>query len=308
MEIIVADWYAKAADLPKHFWSRNSNPNSKGCGTIQNGASDAVLACVTAARNNAIQMLKEKEKLSQNDNIHDSQYLSRLVCYASSQAHSCIEKAAKVNMIKFRGIEPDSNDQMRGEALERQVAKDVELGLTPCLVVGSLGTTAQTAFDNLVEIGEVCKKYPTMWFHVDGAFGGNLFVLPETRYLKAGLEHADSIEINPNKLMMTAFDATLMYVKDTKRFIQGYVVDPLYLDHEFNDDVVDLRHFGIPLSRRFRSLKLFFMYRMVGLKGMQDYIKRILNGGKRFEEHVRSDDRFEVRNLVQAGLVCFRLL
>lgn len=303
LESIVCDWYAKALGLPEFFLSKASNPRSIGGGTLQGSASDAIFTCMNSARSHAIKVLK-----AGNEDIHDSVFLPRLVCYASTEAHSSVEKAAKMNLVKIRTVEPDSKDSMRGDALERAVAQDVALGLTPFLVVATLGTTSQTAFDNLVEISAVVKKYPSLWFHVDGAFGVNSFVLPEMRALGEGIENADSLDVNPNKLMMTGFDCTCMYVKDTKKFIDAFTIDPLYLQHQFNDDVVDLRHFGIPLSRRFRSLKLYFTFRMYGLKGMQDYMRRIISCGKHFENLVRSDDRFEVRNEVRCGLVCFRLL
>jgi glutamate/tyrosine decarboxylase-like PLP-dependent enzyme len=113
--------------------------------------------------------------------------------------------------------------------LERAIEKDIVRGLTPFFVVGTLGTTSQAAFDNLVEIGNVCKKYTSLWFHVDGAYGGNAFLIQEMRKFKAGIEFVDSFEVNPNKLMMTAFDCTCMWVKDVLTFTAAFAVDPLYL-------------------------------------------------------------------------------
>ena len=213
-----------------------------------------------------------------------------------------------MNLVKLRVIEPDSHDSMRGDALERAIERDIARGLTPFFVVATLGTTSQVAFDNLVEIGNVCKKYPSLWFHVDGAYGGNAFIVPEMRKLKAGMEFVDSFEVNPNKLLMTAFDCTCMWVKNVLAFTAAFAVDPLYLQHQHETSVVDLRHFGTPLSRRFRSLKLYFMFRMYGLEGLQSYVRRVIAMGKHFEKLVKDDDRFEVRNDVQLGLVCFRLL
>ena len=235
-------------------------------------------------------------------------YLPQLVCYASSEAHSCVEKAAKMNLVKLRVIDPDSHDSLRGDALERAIERDVARGLTPFFVVGTLGTTSQVSFDNLTEIGNVCKKYPSLWFHVDGAYGGNAFLIPEMRKFKVGMEFVDSFEVNPNKLMMTAFDCTCMWVKNVLTFTAAFAVDPLYLQHQHETSVVDLRHFGTPLSRRFRSLKLYFMFRMYGLKGLQSYIRRVIAMGKHFEKLVKADDRFEIRNDVHLGLACFRLL
>jgi len=297
------DWFAKALDLPDFFLSKHNNPNSTGGGALQSSASDAIFVCMMAARARAIKKLK-----GDNHEIHDSVYLPQLVCYTSSEAHSCVQKAAKMNLVKLRVIEPDSHDSLRGDALERIVERDINKGLYPFFVVGTVGTTSQVSFDNLVEIGAVCKKYPSLWFHVDGAYGGNSFIVPEMRKFKAGMEFADSFEVNPNKLLMTSYDATCMWVKNIYAFTAAFAVDPLYLQHQHTQEVVDLRHFGTPLSRRFRALKLYFMFRMYGLEGLQGYVRRVIAMGKYFENLVKADERFEVRNDVYLGLVCFRLL
>lgn len=296
------DWFAKALDLPDFFLSKHSNPESSGGGAMQGSASDAIFSCMAAARHRTIKKLK-----GDNHEIHDSVYLPQLVCYASSEAHSSTEKAAMMNLVKLRVIEPDSHDAMRGDALERQIERDINAGLTPFFVVATVGTTSQVAFDNLVEIGQVCKKYPSLWFHVDGAYGGNSFIVPEMRQFKEGMEYVDSFEVNPNKLLMTAFDCTCMYVRNVLSFTAAFAVDPLYLQHQHDNAVVDLRHFGTPLSRRFRALKLYFMFRMYGLEGLQSHVRRVIACGKHFEKLVKADDRFEVRNDVHLGLVCFRL-
>ena len=297
------DWYAKALDLPNFFWSKASNPESEGGGAIQGSASEAIFACMFAARSRAIKKLK-----GENHNIHDSVFLPLLVCYTSSEAHSCVEKAAKLNLVKIRVIEPDSHDSMRGDALEKKIERDIERGLTPFFVVATFGTTSQVAHDNLMEIGIVCQKHNLLWYHVDGAYGGNSFILPEMRQLKKGIEFADSFEVNPNKLLLTAFDTTCLWVKNIFDFTSAFAVDPLYLQHQHENSVVDLRHFGTPLSRRFRSLKLFFVFRMYGLEGLQKHVRRVIAMGKHFEKLVKSDNRFEVLNEVYLGLVCFRLL
>jgi tyrosine decarboxylase len=296
------DWFAKALDLPNVFLSRNSNPKSKGGGALQGSASDAIFACMCSARHQAIKKLKGDDKSKP-----DSYYLPKLVAYASSEAHSSVQKAAIMNLVEFRTIKPDKNDSMRGEALEKAIAEDVKAGLTPFFVCATVGTTSQCAIDHLTEVGEVCKKYPTAWFHVDGAYGGNTFILPEMNKFKAGIELADSLEINPNKLLLTNFDTTCMFLKDCAVFVEAFIIDPLYLQHPHESSFLDLRHFGIPLSRRFRSLKLFFMFRMYGLEEFQAYVRQVIKMGVYFEKLVKQDDRFEILNKPRLGLVCIRL-
>lgn len=222
LEKIMLDWLAKAMALPDFFLSKESNPNSEGGGSIQGSASDATFAAMCAAKTRAIKKLK-----GDNCNIHDSVFLPMLVCYASKNAHSCAEKAAKMNLVKFCAVDPDEHDSMRGDALERLIERDVSRGLYPFMVVATSGTTSQVAFDNLTEIGKVCQKYPSMWFHVDGAYGGNSFILPERRFLMNGIQYADSIDVNPNKLMLIPYDCTCMWVKNVLTYTAAFAIDPL---------------------------------------------------------------------------------
>lgn len=134
------DWYAKALDLPQFFLSKDSNPESTGGGVIQGSASECILVTMIAARDRAIKKLKDDKK------DHESVYLPQLVAYSSKEAHSCVEKAAKMAIIQLRVLEPDSHCSFRGETLEKAIEKDVANGLTPCFVVGTLGTTSQCEY------------------------------------------------------------------------------------------------------------------------------------------------------------------
>lgn len=294
------NWYAKALDLPAFL--RSDTVGSCGGGVIQGSASECTLVCMMAARARAIKELK-----GDNCEVHDSVYLPQLVAYASKEAHSSHEKAAKMAIVKLRVLETDHRGVFRGNTLKEAIERDLACGLTPFFVVATVGTTAACAFDNLVEIGEVCKQVPSIWFHVDGAYAGNSFILPEMRHFKKGLEYVDSFNTNPNKLLLTAFDCSAMWVRDVKLLTTALAVDPLYLQHD-HSSAVDFRHYGIPLSRRFRALKLWFVFRSYGITGLQKYIRNHIALAKRFESLVMSDERFEIRNDVNLGLVCFRLM
>lgn len=299
LETVVLDWYAKALDLPKFFLS--DAPGSIGGGALQGSASECALVCLMAARARAIKTLK-----CGDEEIHDSVYLPQLVAYTSKEAHSSVEKAAKMAIIKLRILETDTCGCFRGNTLKAAIDKDLKDGLTPFFVVATVGTTGACAFDYLVEIGKVCKEVPTIWFHVDGAYAGNSFILPEMRRFKEGIEYADSFNTNPNKLLLTNFDASAMWVRDVMALKTALTVNPLYLQHE-HSSAIDYRHYGIPLSRRFRALKLWFVFRTYGIIGLQEYIRNHIRLAKRFEKLVNADDRFEVKNDVHLGLVCFRL-
>jgi len=209
-------------------------------------------------------------------------------------------------LVKLRIIDADEHGRMRVDLLRQAIQNDVNAGLTPFFVVATVGTTGGCAFDDITEIGKVCRQVSSIWLHVDGAYAGNSFILPEMRVFSAGLEYADSFNTNPNKLLLTNFDASALWVRDVMNLKSALNVNPLYLRHEHLTGV-DYRHYGIPLSRRFRALKLWFVFRTYGIRGLQEYIRNHMALAKKFEMLVRKDERFEVRNDVHLGLVCFRM-
>lgn len=293
------DWFGKAIGLPNEFIT--SAKGSRGGGVIQGSASECVLVSMLAARNQAIQQLKKN-----NPHMDDSAFLPKLVAYCSKESHSCVEKAAMILLVKLRILDPDENCSLRGDAVKRAMEEDEALGLYPFYVSTTLGSTACCAFDNLEEIGPVCRTRGA-WLHVDGAYAGNAFICPELKPLMKGIEYADSFNTNPNKWLLVNFDCSCMWVRCRMRLTHALVVDPLYLQHANSDEAIDYRHWGIPLSRRFRSLKLWFVIRKYGISGLQKYIRNHIHLAKHFEGLVRADPRFEVVNDVKLGLVCFRL-
>uniref|UniRef100_A0A1B0GNC5 Uncharacterized protein n=1 Tax=Phlebotomus papatasi TaxID=29031 RepID=A0A1B0GNC5_PHLPP len=300
LEGIVMDWLGKALGLPSFFLGQV--PGSKGGGVLQGSASDCVLVVMLAARTHAVRQLKK-----QYPDEDESHLLAKLMAYCSRESHSCVEKAAMISFVKLRILEPDSKSSLRGDTVARALKEDEKNGLIPFFISTTLGTTGSCAFDNLEEIGTVLQDYPEVWFHVDGAYGGSSFVCPEMRYLMKGIEYADSFNTNPNKWMLTSFDCSALWVRDRIRLTSALVVDPLYLKHGHSDTAIDLRHWGVPLSRRFRALKLWFVFRSYGITGIQAYIRRHCRLAKRFEQIILRDDRFEICNEVKMGLVCFRL-
>jgi len=212
-----------------------------------------------------------------------------------------------IGFVKIRILEPDSNNQLTGEILREAMEEDIANGLHPFFVTAVLGSTGLCSFDRVDEIGPLCREVGA-WLHVDGSYAGNSFICPEMRYLMAGIEYADSFNINPNKWMLVSFDCSCMWVKDKHKFTQGMVVNPLYLQHSNSDSTIDYRHWGVPLSRRFRALKLWFVIRSYGVSGLQEYIRNHCRLAKMFESKVLQDSRFRVVNDVQVGLVCFKLI
>ncbi|XP_076266316.1 aromatic-L-amino-acid decarboxylase-like [Rhynchophorus ferrugineus] len=302
LETIVMDWFGKAIGLPFDFIT--SNKGSTGGGVIQTCASECVLISMLAARNQAIQYLKK----NLSSDVEDSTFLPQLVAYCSKEAHSCVEKAAKILLVRLRILEPDENGSLGKETLEDAIKKDKENGLFPFFVSAILGSTSSCSFDNLQVIGPICKAEPCIWLHVDAAYAGNAFICPELKPYLQGIEYADSFNTNPNKWLLVNFDCSCLWVRCRVKLTSALVVDPLYLQHANSDEAIDYRHWGIPLSRRFRSLKLWFVIRKYGLSGLQKYIRNHIRLAKYFESIVRKDQRFEVMNDVRLGLVCFRLV
>jgi aromatic-L-amino-acid decarboxylase len=232
------------------------------------------------------------------------------VAYTSNQAHSSIEKATMVAGIgtdNLRLIEVDERFAMRPEALAMQIARDREASLTPFFVSATVGTTSSNALDPLPAIGAICHDNH-LWFHVDAAMSGTAGLCPEFRYIQDGLEFADSYTFNPHKWMFTNFDCNCFYVADRKALIDSLSILPEYLRNQATEsgEVFDYRDWHIPLGRRFRSLKLWFVIRYYGVEGLQFHVRRHIAMAQQFLEWVKQDERFEVAAPAPLNLVCFR--
>jgi glutamate/tyrosine decarboxylase-like PLP-dependent enzyme len=333
LEIIMLDWMGKMIGLPDEFLclaagsgssaqqqagaappptgpekstaaaASSSSSASRGGGVIQGSASECVLVSMLAARHWAMDKLRKKYPGTQ-----DGVLLTKLIGYCSKEAHSCVEKAAMIGFIRMRALDTDDKHSLRGDTLRRAIEADVAQGLEPFIVCATLGTTSCVSFDNLRELGEVCRQHDNLWLHVDAAYAGSALICPEFKYLIDGIELATSFNMNPNKWMLINFDCSLMWVKDRFKLTRAFVVDPLYLQHSFSDQAIDYRHWGIPLSRRFRALKLWFVIRNYGVDGLRAYIRNHVRLAKLFESLIREDKRFVITNEVVLGLVCFRLI
>ncbi|XP_036331304.1 histidine decarboxylase-like isoform X1 [Rhagoletis pomonella] len=299
LEVIVMNWLGKMIGLPDDFLHLHNK--SPGGGVIQTTASESTLVCLLAGRTRAIQRFHER-----HPGFQDAEINARLVAYCSDQAHSSVEKAALIGLVRMRFIEADDSLAMRGKALREAIEDDIKQGLVPFWVCATLGTTGSCSFDNLEEIGIVCRDF-NIWLHVDSAYAGSAFICPEFRTWLRGIERADSIAFNPSKWLMVHFDATALWIKDSTAVHRTFNVEPLYLQHENSGVSIDYMHWQIPLSRRFRALKVFFVLRSFGIKGLQKHIREGVRLAQKFEALVLADHRFEIPAKRHLGMVVFRI-
>ncbi len=280
LETHVLDWLVDMLGLPDRFRSE-----SAGGGVIQDSASSATLCALLAARERATHYRSNEKGCD-----------GRLVAYTSTQAHSSIEKAIKIaglGVDNLRLVDVDERFAMRPEALTAQIAADRQAGLAPCFVCATVGTTSSNAMDPLPEIGRLCRL-EGLWLHVDAAMSGTAALCPEYRHFFDGLELADSFCFNPHKWMFTNFDCDCFYVADRAALIQTLSVLPEYLRNRATESgaVLDYRDWQIPLGRRFRALKLWFVIRHYGVEGLRHHIRRHLELAQAFAGWVDKHESF----------------
>ncbi len=294
LETHVLDWLVDLLGLPPHFRS-----TSTGGGVIQDSASSAALCAILAARERAT---------GGQSNLDGAG--NALTAYVSSQTHSSVEKGVRIAGLgsnHLRVIEVDGQYAMRPDRLAEAIAADKAAGLRPCFTCATVGTTSSTAFDPLREIAAVCRQHG-VWLHVDAALAGTAGLCPEFRDLFDGLELADSYCFNPHKWMFTNFDCNCFFVADRAQLIRTLSILPEYLRNQATESgaVIDYRDWQVPLGRRFRALKLWFVIRSFGVAGLQERIRKHVELARELAGWVRQDARFELAAPVRLGLVCFR--
>uniref|UniRef100_A0A8C8R973 Aromatic-L-amino-acid decarboxylase n=1 Tax=Pelusios castaneus TaxID=367368 RepID=A0A8C8R973_9SAUR len=270
LETVMLDWLGKMLNLPEEFLAGR---DGEGGGVIQGSASEATLVTLLAARTKMIRRVQ-----SENPELTEADVMSRLVAYASDQAHSSVEKAGSIGGVKIKTIPSNDKFAVCGSALKKVLHEDRAAGLIPFFFCATLGTTPCCSFDRLLELGPICNK-ENIWMHVDAAYAGSAFICPEFRYLLNGVEFADSFNFNPHKWLLINAECSALWVKKRSDLTSAFKVDPLYLQHCHQESglVTDYRHWQIPLTRRFRSLKMWFVFRMYGIKGLQEHIRKASN-------------------------------
>jgi len=310
LETHMLDWLADLCALPQAFKSTGT-----GGGVLLDSASSATLCALLAAREKATLGNTNRSGLYQNPNIQTQVTTSQtrtpcLIAYTSDQAHSSVLKAVRIAGIgedHLRVIPIDSQNRMDLHALSAAITHDIEAGHLPFFCTATIGTTSSMAVDPIQEIAAICDQH-SIWLHVDAAMAGSVALCPEYRHHFMGLDQAQSYTFNPHKWLLTNFDCNCFYISERQALTSALSILPEYLRTPSSEsgEVIDYRDWQIPLGRRFRALKLWFVLRSYGAEKLREYLRAHMEMAQRFSELVRTSQDFIVVAPVDFSLVCFR--
>jgi len=287
IEEVVTDWFRQMAGLSEG-WT----------GAIQDTASTATLVALICARERATDYGLARGGLQAE--------ARPLVVYASAGSHSSVEKGALLagfGRDNVRAVPLDGTRAMRPEALQAMIAEDRAAGRLPCAIVAAVGGTATTSIDPLTPIAEIAAR-EGLWLHVDAAMAGSAMILPECRWMFQGVEGADSLVVNAHKWLGAPFDCALSYVRDEAHLLRVMSTNPSYLQSSVDSEVRNLRDTGIPLGRRFRALKLWFLIREQGVSGLQARLRRDMANAQALAAAVAAAPDWSVPYPVPLQTVC----
>ncbi len=231
-----------------------------------------------------------------------------LVLYTSQESHSSIEKAAiclGIGQKNVRKVPSDAEFRMRVDALDQLIQKDLAAGLRPFCVVATVGTTSSTSVDPVAPIADVAARH-NLWLHIDAAYAGIAAILPEHQHILAGAERAHSLVVNPHKWMFTPVDLSAFYTRYPDILRRAFSLTAEYLYTADNTRQLNLMDYGVPLGRRFRSLKLWFLMRYFGRERIQQVLRNHIAWADRLAKQIEADTRFELSAPHPFSVVCFR--
>jgi aromatic-L-amino-acid decarboxylase len=291
LEQVSTGWLRDAMALPSDWF-----------GMITDTASTSTLLALAAAREHDPALgIREHGMAGRAD-------LPRLRVYCSEQAHSSVDKAAitlgfgHANVVH---IASDERFRMRADALADAIAADRAAGYRPLAVVATLGTTSSTSIDPIAEIAEICRR-EGLWLHADAAYGGVLNLLPERRADFAGLEHADSLVVNPHKWLFTPMDCSVLWTRSPDVLRRAFSLTPEYLRTQEQDVALSYSDYSFQLGRRFRALKLWFVLRAFGVEGMRARLRHQCTLARDFAARVSATPGWELLAPTPMSVACFR--
>jgi Glutamate decarboxylase and related PLP-dependent proteins len=289
LEMVVVDWLRQWLLLPPDF-----------DGVVFDTASISIMHALAAAREEAVPGAR-------HDGIAGAPTLR---VYTSDQGHSSIDKAViaigigEANVVR---VPSDENFRMRPELLRDQIERDLAANMKPLAVIATCGTTSTAATDPIPAIAKICEE-KQVWLHIDAAYGGGLALLPEEKSITEGWSKADSLVINPHKMLFVPLDFSVLYVRDLERLRRVFTLVPEYLRGDAGETERNYMDYGVTLGRRFRSLKAWMVFRTFGRKGIAARIREHLRLARLFAQWVKDSPDFELLAPVSMGIVCFRAL
>ncbi|MEP6936731.1 MAG: pyridoxal-dependent decarboxylase [Chthoniobacterales bacterium] len=290
LETRVLEWLQQWLGLPNEFQ-----------GVVYDTASIGTMHALAAAREEAATSIRER-------GIAGRPELPVFRIYASDQAHSSVEKAAialGVGETNVRRVPSDEAFCMDVSALHEAIETDLRSGYRPLAIVASVGTTSTASVDPVRKIAAVSRAHRT-WLHIDAAYGGGLAVVPEARWAVDGFSEADSIVVNPHKMLFVPFDFSTLYVRDIDRLRRVFTLVPEYLRGDAAGAEINYMDYGVQLGRRFRALKAWMVWRTFGREGLAARIREHLRLAQLFSSWLERDYRFELCAPTVMGVVCFR--
>jgi aromatic-L-amino-acid decarboxylase len=291
LETLIIDWLKEWLHVSKSF-----------DGVVYDTASVGVMHALAVAREEAAPSVRQRGLVGAGAPIFR--------IYASEQAHSSAEKAAialGLGEENVQRVPTDSDFRMDAKALRAMIAQDRQSNFAPLAVIATVGTTSTASVDPIPEIAKICREHK-MWLHIDGAYGGGIALLPEFESVTAGWSEADSIVINPHKMLFVPLDFSVLYVRDLERLRRVFTLVPEYLRGDTVAAQKNYMDYGIQLGRRFRALKAWIVFRTFGRSGMIARIREHVRLAKLFADWVKIDKSFELAAPVSMGVVCFRFI
>ncbi|MFW5739068.1 MAG: pyridoxal phosphate-dependent decarboxylase family protein [Myxococcota bacterium] len=271
-------------------------------GEILDTASTSTVYALAAAREAAGLDIRERGMAGRSD-------LPPLAIYTSAEAHSSVDKGAialGIGRRHTRRIETDDRFRMRPDRLAKAIEEDIAQGIRPIAVVATTGTTSTTSVDPVANIASICEEHG-VWLHVDAAYGGSAAVSPSLRWVLDGCERADSLVVNPHKWMLTPIDCSLLYTRRPDALKQAFSLVADYLKTD-DGDVVNLMDYGLALGRRFRALKLWFVIRAFGRRGLAEVIEGHVALARHLAKRIDASKDWERMAPAPLSTVCFRHL
>jgi aromatic-L-amino-acid/L-tryptophan decarboxylase len=231
-----------------------------------------------------------------------------LTVYVSEHTHSSAEKAAITlgfGQENVRRIGVDRHFRMRPDLLSEAIERDIAAAKRPCCIVVSVGSTSTSAIEPVSEVADIAERYG-VWLHVDAAYGGPAAVVPEMRHIFAGVERAHSLIVNPHKWLYVSIDCSVLYTRYPEILRRASTLSAEYLKTAEDDVVVNYMDYGVQLGRRFRALKLWYVFRYYGRQGVIAMLREALRLAQLLKSYIEADPDFELAAPVPLSLVCFR--